>query len=505
MSTLPHISTQGTKPDTDGPALFSVGTLTYNKAGLITLFLFLLWGDFCFQLMELVVNNILPLKVNSFHAPNWILGLIVTTIPNLMSAVINPIISFRSDRLRSKWGRRIPFLFGATPFLVIFLVLLGYVEPIGRWVHAGILGGRFSETTVLLSLAGVLIVCFQFFNLFITSVYYYLFNDVVPGALLARFMALFKMVGGAAGAGYNFFVLKYANTHMQEIFLVAGMLYLIAFVLMCWKVKEGEYPPPPAYVGNKGGVIAAIKTYGAECFTHRFYWLFFVANTCVAMTWATQIYGLIYGTKYMGFDLALIGKVGGICGIIGLPLLYPAGIIADRFHPLRVLVVGIFAQVFLGTLGLVFAFTRPLLDLHTAIAIWIGLSAIGLPLGTLYNASELPTLMKLFPRERFGQFCSANAMVRSIALIFAGTACGTFLDLAKRLNPNPDYCYRFLSVWNLFFNSSAAIFFFLLYREWKRLGGMQGFVPPQVAPACVNAVDPVVELIEQTTPPTLVP
>ena len=112
--------------DVHNPSRFKVGTLIYSKAGLITLFLFLLWGDFCFTLMETVVPSIMPLKLNAMGASNWALGLIVTTIPNLMNTAINPFISFRSDRFRSKWGRRIPFLAGATPFLVVFLILLGY-------------------------------------------------------------------------------------------------------------------------------------------------------------------------------------------------------------------------------------------------------------------------------------------------------------------------------------------------------------------------------------------
>lgn len=186
------------------PSRFRVGSLTYTKAGLVSMFLFLLWGDFCFTLMETVVPSVMPLKFNAIGAPNWVLGLILTTIPNLMNMVINPFISFRSDRFRSRWGRRIPFLAGATPFLVIFLILLGYSEPISRWVQRSLLGGQGSELSVTLIVIGVFMVCFQFFNLFITSVYYYLFNDVVPQAFLARFMALFRMVGTCAGAIYNF-------------------------------------------------------------------------------------------------------------------------------------------------------------------------------------------------------------------------------------------------------------------------------------------------------------
>ena len=457
---------------------FKVGTLTYTKAGLITLFLFLLWGDFCFTLMEIVVPNILPLKLNSIGAPNWVLGLILTTIPNMMTAAINPLISVRSDRFRSKWGRRIPFLAGATPFLVFFLVLLGYAEPVGHWVQASLLGGRYSEVSVLMVVIGVFVICFQFFNLFITSVYYYLFNDVVPAILLARFMALFRIVGGCAGAGYNFFLLKYAKTHMQEIFLVAGLLYLIAFIMMCWKVKEGDYPPPPSYVGAQKGFRAALRTYGDECFTHRFYWFLFLANSCVAMTWISSSYTLLYQTLYLGLSLDFIGKVSGTTAVIGIILLYPAGMFSDRFHPLRVLLIVAVTQVILGPLGIAFAMMRPTMSMHLVTWIYLGFSVIGLPFATLYAAAELPTLMRLFPQSRYGQFCSANALVRSIALIVGGVACGVFLDLVKKLNPAPEYCYRFLSVWSFTFQAASAIFLYLLYREWKKLGGKDHFQPP---------------------------
>jgi len=38
----------------------------------------------------------------------------------------------------------------------------------------------------------VLVVCFRFFELFINTVYWYLFNDVVPPVLLGRFLSLFR-------------------------------------------------------------------------------------------------------------------------------------------------------------------------------------------------------------------------------------------------------------------------------------------------------------------------
>ena len=458
-----------------------VGTLTYTKAGLIGLFLFLLWGDFCFSLMETVVPSVLPLKFNAIGAPNWVLGLVVLTIPSLMNAIINPVVSFWSDRFRSKWGRRIPFLAGATPFVAFFLILLGYSEPISRWLQPILLGGKFSKTSVLIGVIGGFVVCFQFFNLFITSVYYYLFNDVVPRAFIARFMSLFRIVGGGAGSFYSFFLLKYAVTNMGEVFLGAALLYLVAFTVMCLKVREGKYAPPPSYIGKEHGLVAAVKTYATECFTHRFYWWYYLSSSCIAMTWVGASFSILVWTRVMGFDLGFVGEVTGICGVLTLILLYPSGIIADRFHPLRIFLGTSIISNLLAPLTLVFIWIpRDYLSLHMAQWLFIGWNAVNLPFIVLNAAADLPTTMKLFPRDRFGQFCSANALIRSIAMMMGGVACGALLDLAKKFNPNPDLCYRYVYVWNTFFQVGTMIFLFLVYSQWKRLGGFKSYRPPGV-------------------------
>ena len=61
---------------------------------------------------------------------------------------------------------------------------------IGQSLHHQFFSKQFSELSVILVVLGIFMVAFQFFNSFITSIYYYLFNDVVPQAFLARFMSL---------------------------------------------------------------------------------------------------------------------------------------------------------------------------------------------------------------------------------------------------------------------------------------------------------------------------
>jgi maltose/moltooligosaccharide transporter len=461
--------------------VYKVGTLAYTRASLVVLLFYLLWGDFCFSLMEAVMPTLLPIRLAQLHAPNWTVGLIITAIPNLMTLLVNPVVSFRSDRFRSRWGRRIPFLAVASPFVVVFLILLGMSEPISHALQQFVLAGKFSPLTVLLVVICVLMVLFQIFNAVIQSIYYYLFNDVVPPEMLARTMTIFRMVGSLAGSLYSWFVFPYSENHLGAIFIGAGLIYLIGFGMMCVGVKEGDYPPPPENVGNQRGVLAAVETYAAECFTHRFYWFIFLANACWAMTWATAPFSRPAALQYLGVDLTYIGHLGAFTGIAGLILLFPGGILADRYHPLRIMLLGLFLVLCIDPLWIAFYFCRHSLSLETIQTINTALSVVSVPLTTLASAGEIALFMLILPKERYGQFCSANALVRSLALIVGGVLCGVLLDSAKSLTSSPDDCYRFVPVWNFVFRFGQVFFYYLVYREWKKLGGMNGFTPPNAA------------------------
>lgn len=143
------MSTPAPTTSNDGK-VFHVGTLTYTKAGLFSLFTWLLWGGFCFMLMEVAAPAVLQVNLNEMGAPNWVLGLVLSTIPGVLNMTICPASSFWSDRFRSRWGRRIPFLFLATIPLTLFLVLLGFSKQIGALLHGAIAGG-FSQTVVILA------------------------------------------------------------------------------------------------------------------------------------------------------------------------------------------------------------------------------------------------------------------------------------------------------------------------------------------------------------------
>ncbi|MDD2710765.1 MAG: hypothetical protein PHV34_22520 [Verrucomicrobiae bacterium] len=399
----PH--SHGIETGAAGRTIYRCGNLVYTKMGLAALFGWLLWGDFCFTLMEAVVPSILPLKLRSLESSNWLIGAIMSTLPGVFNTTICPWVSFKSDRYRSKWGRRIPFITCTMPFLALSLILIGCSDSISAWVHhLCFQGGGVRQAAVAITLLAVFAGCFDLFNMFVASVYYYLFNDVVPEKFLARFMAYFRLVGVISSAGFNFFVFKYAESHMREIYLGAAVLYFVGFGIMCLKVKEREYPPPPD-AGLKPSLLRDIKTFAKESYSISFYWNYFFITIFAALANSMAPF-LVFFYKSMEMDLDLIGKLTAINGVTVAVCLTFIGNFVDRWHPVRV-------AAYLGPFGVVlalnscvwlFASTPP-----STVFFWAMVTACVFQslLSAAGNAASLPREMEIFPKDRFGQFCGA--------------------------------------------------------------------------------------------------
>jgi len=462
--------------------LYYVGTLIYSRAGLAWIFMWLLWGDFCFTMMETVVPSIVPLRLRELESPNWVLGAILTTIPSILNVLLNPIISTASDRHRGKYGRRIPFMLFTVPFVTIALCLMGFSTELGKLLH-GLIGTQtgWSAGGVTIGVIAFAMILFKFSDMFVNTVFWYFFNDVVPEQVMARFLGLFRMVGAAAGILYSWFVYQFALSHMREIFLGAAGLYFVGFGAMCLMVKEGEYPPAPK-LAKRGDFFGMVKSYAKECLQHKIYLYLFLHNVFWNLSTAVGIFGVFLYLS-LGLTLEQLGKVAAAVGVVNMILTYPAGALSDRFHPLRVMLWIKIALVAIAPMGFIWMFTNYPPDVN--FKIFIVLQVIALPMGLMYAAAMLPMLMRILPKEKFGQFCSFNAICTAATGAVSGIAAGLFFDWMKRLFPDDvwgkDFAYRLGPIWSLPCLIVGLVFMILLYRTWKQLGGIQHYVPPDRA------------------------
>ncbi|MYM97393.1 MFS transporter, partial [Duganella vulcania] len=85
------------------------------SAGLLAVLFWLLVGDLAISIRERAAlpSGLELLRRNG--ASDTTTSLLMSTVPALLSVLLVPLLGYHSDRLRSRWGRRRPFLLVAAP------------------------------------------------------------------------------------------------------------------------------------------------------------------------------------------------------------------------------------------------------------------------------------------------------------------------------------------------------------------------------------------------------
>lgn len=440
-----------------------VGTLTYTKAGLVTLFCWLLWGDFAWALRDRMVAPIVPLLLKNFEASDRLIGLIMGTIPAAIGLFLGPIISFRSDRKRSRWGRRIPYLIITTPIATLSIIGCAFSGVFGRWVHG--FWGEGAPDVNLLSLAcfGLCWTIFEFAVVAANSVFGGLINDVVPNNFLGRFFGLFRAVSLLAGIVFNLWLLQLAETYYMQAFTIVGLLYGIGFTTMALKVKEGDYPPvSDAEASASANILGATKTYFRECFSNRYYWWVFAAFTLGPLAFIPlNTFSVLYA-KSLGIDLSLYGKYIAITFTISLSIAYFLGVVADRYHPLRLAIVTMAAYALLCAWACVGTMDRTMFTVA-----FIGHGVVS----GMFFTTTASIAQRIFPRERFAQFGSAGGILVALANMVIAPLAGQILDLTG-------HNYRYTFLMGGVIAAVSVVGYFIVYRMFMARGGPQGYVAP---------------------------
>jgi MFS family permease len=232
--------------------VWTEGTLTYTGVGLAMLFFWLLWGDFSWAMKDRGVSPVATLLFKKYSASDFLVGMLLVSIPMLLSMLAGPIVSYKSDRHRGRFGRRIPFLLVQTPIAALAMVGLAFSPFLGKLFHATL--GAFSpgQDGSVLFFVGTFWVVFNVTSIVANTIFQGLINDVVPREMLGRFFGAFRAVSLIAGMIFNRWIFAKAETGYFWIFLGMAALYGGGFISMCLKVKEGNYPPPPPPDPNRG-------------------------------------------------------------------------------------------------------------------------------------------------------------------------------------------------------------------------------------------------------------
>jgi len=443
--------------------IWKVGTLTYTFGGLVALFSWLLWGDFAWSVRDRALQGVVQLLFQRFGASDMLGGLLYASLPAALGMIIGPVVGYKSDRLRTRWGRRIPFLVITTPFMVLALVGLAFSPQLGGYLHH-LLGTHSPETaSCVLIFLGLFWLIFTIALTTANSVFGALINDVVPQEVLGRFFGLFRAVSLIVGMVFFFWWMGDVEKHFSRIFLGVAVVFGVGFTLMCLKVKEGDYPPSPEDSEARKSAFSAVKTYFRDGFGNPYYLWFFAAGILGNLALGPFNLYCIFYAKSVSMSLSDYGKCLALTYLISFILSYPLGCLVDRFHPLRMtfVVVGFYA------VAMAFSY----LFVHDTMTFAIALVIHGVIAGT-FNTTSASLNQRLLPSSKFAEIGSAGGILSSMAGMLLAPVVGSFLDYKGH-----DYHYTFLAGFIL--AAMALVAFAVLHRQFMALGGPKLYIAPE--------------------------
>lgn len=453
-------------PTSEPKIVGSIRDLKYTLPQMLIVASFLMFSSkmFCIICDDLV-PGVKPILLDKVGATATQIALVIGTIPQILGFFLVPLISTVSDKTRTRWGRRIPYMMFSAPALLILLQMIAWHREISDFLLRII--PAWSGYNVDFYLLAGSILLFQVAFLFPGSVSSYLIVDVIPKAFIGRFMVCAMIIGTILRALFNFFLLKTTVDHTKLTFGVFGAIFALSYILLFCFVKEGTYPPVEDKIEKEASVLQKSWDYLAmffrECFSHKIYIFTFL---CIGLTSASNIcrnmFNVLLATKDIGMGIDQYGRIIGIGSLAAVIVVAILGKVVDKYNPMIIYFVsGLFIMA-VNVFGHFFVYTTETF------------AVIGITTAVMYAVQGvvlIPLLASIFPPEKFGQFASANSMTISIILLFASYGGGRLTDWLG---------YRVMFAWDFAVTLLASIALIAVYREWKKYGG-KNYVPPQTS------------------------
>ncbi|RZT11320.1 Major Facilitator Superfamily protein [Duganella sp. CF402] len=363
-----------------------------GRTGLLVLCALLLIGDLGWSLRERSVQELFKVHLMRFSQDATLLNILIGAMPALIALTLGPLIGAWSDRTRSRFGRRIPFIFG-TAVVSTF----------------GMLGMAFSS-----SLAGLAVswTVFEMATIVGNPLFIALINDTVPRPVLGRFFGAFRIVSLATGAG--FFALFFRNdlvSVFQPLLVAITVVYMGCMLLVCWRVREPSYAAPPR-TGWR------LMQPGDEQWGR----LFAAVSVGAVAVLPININALNASAQF-GADAGDFGSAIALTYAISILLAWPLGWLADRYHPLRV------GAAVLSAYALCMLVAWRVVDERTGFLVALIVHGV---LAGCFLTGTVSLLPALLPRERFSQLAAISASLTALMVVVSTVGLGALLDATGR-------------------------------------------------------------------------
>ncbi|HXA43650.1 MAG TPA: MFS transporter [Candidatus Solibacter sp.] len=374
---------------------------------------------------------------------------ILEGVGTLVAVFWQPVMGAVSDRTRSRFGRRKPYIFVATIFSALFLLLISRPSPFGSGAASG--GGSlawvFSGAFLWLFLLYFLL---QVSENAAQAPYQGLLPDVVPEDERSRASAfvgsgnLFGILLGVVVVG------TFMGMRRPDLALTSMAVFLVGAMLVTVLVFPDKVKPAEGARFNFKEVT--VGTFAISPRLHKdFMWLMASRLLILVSANGLQKFAVFYfkdvfypgpGTHLEGLASLASRDLQGIILLVALVATFPAAELSHRLGRRPFIVAsGILGAI--GTLGLIFSahlflpgfMTAPassLLGVPETLsqALYFGV-LIGIAVG-IFLAVDWAYMVDVIPVQESGRFLGFSNIATASSGVIAGFLGGPLLDIFNR-------------------------------------------------------------------------
>ncbi|MCL2705668.1 MAG: MFS transporter [Spirochaetaceae bacterium] len=344
-----------------------------NKLNVKTTIL-LSFGFFASSIAWSVYNAYVPQILSGFITSTTLIGLIMT-IDNIFGVIFQPLFGALSDKTRTRFGRRLPYVFIGLPVCAVAFALIPYMNT-------------------LLSLMMILII-FTFVMSAWRSPVVALMPDLTPGPLRSQANGIVNLMGGVGsvlaflvgGILFNIWFEKTGNGFPLPFMMSAAMMLLALAVLVLF-VREPKqaYEPDTKKTKTRVPLTKDEKKSLLLILFGIFFW--FTGYNAI------ETFFTLYATNTLGMRAGDASMTLAIFSLTFLAFAVPAGFIGAKIGRRRAILIG------LSGLTLLFF---PMIFIAN---VWI--TRVVLFLGGFFwafvNINSLPMVVKLSGEEKIGTY-----------------------------------------------------------------------------------------------------
>ena len=386
-----------------------MGKLNYKKTFLLG------FGFFATSITWSVYNAFMPKLLSEFIVSSALIGFIMT-FDNYFALFIQPAVGMYSDGIKTRFGRRMPFLMVGMPLAVIFIFLIPNYKSLATLV----------ATILLMNLS---------MSLFRSPVIA-LMPDITPEEQRSKANSIINFMGGI-GSLIAFFIGSILwNMSPKYPFYLAGTLVLLSFVILFTCVKEKRdvinYEQAEKKVNFKEGFKVAFKNPSTK---------FLLMAICA---WFMGYNGIEtfftrYGEMYLGIDVSAAAFSFTFISLSFLVFAIPAGIIGTKIGKKKTITIGLIGAM---SIFFILIFVRDILIIRILFIV-LGIA------WSMININSYPFVAQMSPLGYLGTFTGMYYLFSSIANIVSPPLLGLLFDLIG---------YNCMFVYGLFFMLVAFLF-----------------------------------------------